>query len=97
MSVRSDENAPAIGLDAVEDDRRCLRRAGQRLVTKALLKLGHEVSQLIIRQLRDLAPQQSKSLSRLRETGSIDRVRFAIAAVDLARVGPDGGPESGRA
>src|SRR5438132_6852199 len=31
VSVRPDENAPAIGLDAVEDDGRGLCRAGQRL------------------------------------------------------------------
>src|SRR5437016_7218522 len=60
---------------------------------KHRLELGHEVAQLIIRQLRDVATQQSKSLSRLRETGSIDRVRFAIAAVDLARVGADRGAD----
>jgi hypothetical protein len=34
VQSRPDENAPAIGLDAVEDDRRGLCRAGQRLVTK---------------------------------------------------------------
>src|SRR6201993_4819720 len=92
-SVRPDENPPAIGLDAVEDDGRGLCSAGQRLFAKTPLELGHEVAQLIIRQLRDVAAQQSKSLSRLRETGSIDRVRFAIAAVDLARVGADRGPD----
>jgi len=74
VSVRPDENAPAIGLDAVEDDGRGLCRAGQRLVAKTPLELGHEVAQLIIRQLRDVAAQQSKSLSRLRETGSIASV-----------------------
>src|SRR6202007_1333793 len=92
VSVRPDENAPAIGLDAVEDDGRGLCRAGQRLVAKTPLAPGHEVTQLIIRQLGDVAAKQSKSLSRLRETGSIDRVRFAIAAVELARVGGDRGP-----
>src|SRR4029077_6718591 len=79
-----------------EDDGRGLCRAGQRLIAKTPLELGHEVAQLIIRQLRDVAPQQSKSLSRLRETGSIDRVRFAMAAVDLARVGADRGPDLAR-
>src|SRR5215469_9018310 len=87
VSVRPDENAPAIGLDAVEDDGRGLRRAGQRLVTKTPLELRHEISQLIVRQLRDVAAQQSKALPRMGETGSTDRIRFAIAAVDLARVG----------
>src|SRR5438270_13918052 len=61
--------------------------------SKMPLELGHEVTQLIVRQLRDVAAQQSKALPRLRETGSIDRVRFAIAAVDLARVGADRGPD----
>jgi len=75
------------------DDGRGLCRAGQRLVAKTPLELGHEVAQLIIRQLRDVAAQQSKSLSRLRETGSIDCVGFAIAAVDLARIGADRGPD----
>ncbi len=42
--------------------------------------------------MRDVAAQQSKALPRLRQTGSIDRIRFAIAAVDFARVGADGGP-----
>src|SRR6202040_1430794 len=93
VSIRPDENAPAIGLDAVEDDRRGLCRAGQRLVTKTPLERGHEVTQLIVRQLRDVAAQQSKALPRLGETSSIDRVRFAIAAVDLARVGADRGPD----
>jgi len=93
VSVRSDEDAPAIGLDTVEDDGRGLCRAGQRLVTKTPLELGHEVSQLIIRQLRDVAAQQSKTLSRLRENSSINRVRFAIAAMDLAGVGADRGPD----
>jgi hypothetical protein len=79
--------------DRPEDDGRGLCRAGQRLVAKTPIELGHEVAQLIIRQLRDVAAQQSKSLSRLRETGSIDRVRFAIDAVDLARVGADRGPD----
>ena len=55
VSVRPDENAPAIGLDAVEDDRRGLCRAGQRLVAKTPLELAHKVAQLIIRQLRDVA------------------------------------------
>src|SRR5215470_5925769 len=76
VSVRPSENTPAISLDAVEDDRRGLRRAGQRLVAKTPLQLGHEVTQLIVRQLRDVAAQQSKTLPRLRETGCIDRVRF---------------------
>src|SRR5215471_7873231 len=49
MSVRPNENTPAISLDAVEDDRRGLRRAGQRLVAKTPLQLDHEVAQLIIR------------------------------------------------
>jgi hypothetical protein len=49
VSVRPDENAPAIGLDAVEDDGRGLCSAGQRLVAKTPLELGHEVVQLIIR------------------------------------------------
>src|SRR5439155_2842595 len=93
MSVRPDENAPAIGLYAVEADRRGLRRGGQRLVAKPPLELGHEVTQLIVRQLRDVAAQQSKALPRLGKTGSIDRVRFAIAAVDSARVGADRGPD----
>src|SRR5262249_19650733 len=96
VSIRPDENAPAIGLDAVEDDGRSLCCAGQRLVAKTPLDLGHEVTQLIIGQLRDVAAQQGKSLSRLRETGSIDRVRFAIAAVDLACVGADRGPDLAR-
>src|SRR5262249_2598819 len=74
LSVRPDENAPAIGLYAVEDDGRGLCRAGQRLVTKTLLELGHEFTQLIVRQLRDVAAQQGKAFPRLRETGSIDRV-----------------------
>ena len=64
-----------------------------RLVAKTPRELGHEVAQLVIRQLQDIAAQQSKTLSRLRETSSIDRVRFAIAAVDLARVGADRGPD----
>src|SRR6516225_2244727 len=42
-SVRPDEDAPAIGLDAVEDDRRGLCRAGQCLLAKTPLELGHEV------------------------------------------------------
>ena len=46
-------------------------------------ELGHDLTQLIVRQLRDVAAQQSKALPRLRETGSIDRVRFAIAAMSL--------------
>src|SRR6202043_3162427 len=33
---------------------------------------------------------------RLRETGSIDGVRFAITAVDLTRVGADRGPDLAR-
>jgi MFS family permease len=37
------------GLYAVEDDRRGLCRAGQRLVAKTPLELGHEVTQLIVR------------------------------------------------
>src|SRR6516225_8138725 len=74
ISVRPHENAPTIGLDAVEDDGRGLCRTGQRLIAKTPLELGHEVAQLLIRQLRDVAAQQSKSLSRLRETGSIDCV-----------------------
>src|SRR6202035_136720 len=94
VSIRPDENAPAIGHDAVEDDRRGLCRAGQRLVTKTPLERGHEVTQLIVRQLRDVAAQQSKALPRLRETGSIARVRFAIAAVDLARAKTGGGPKA---
>src|SRR5262249_50727419 len=49
VSIRPDEYAPAIGLDTVEDDRRGLCRAGQRLVTKTPLELGHEVTQLIVR------------------------------------------------
>src|SRR5438552_17214021 len=48
------------------------------------------------KELRDVAAQQSKALPRLRETGSINRVRFAIAAVDLARVGADRGPDLAR-
>src|SRR6201987_1741961 len=79
LSVRPDEKAPAIGLDAVEDDGRGLCRAGQLLVAKTPIELGHEVAQLIIRQLRDVAAQQSEALPRVRELGSIDRVRFAIA------------------
>jgi hypothetical protein len=43
--------------------------------------------------LRDVAAQQSKSLLRVSETGSIDRVGFAIAAVDLPRIGADRGPD----
>src|SRR5262249_15205485 len=70
-----------------------LCRAGQRLVAKTSLELGHEVAQMIVRQLRDVAAQQRKALPRPRETGSINRVRFAIAAVDLARVGADRGPD----
>src|SRR5207237_3632868 len=38
------------GLYAVEDDRRRLCRAGQRLVAKTPLELGHEVTQLIVRK-----------------------------------------------
>jgi hypothetical protein len=72
VSVRPDENAPAICPD------------------EAPLELGHEVAQLIIRQLRDVAAKQSKSLSRLSKTSSINRVLFAIAAVDFARVGRSG-------
>ena len=49
LSVDPHENAPAIGLDAVEDDRRGLCRAGQALVAKTPLQLGHEIAQLIIR------------------------------------------------
>jgi hypothetical protein len=49
VSVWPDQNAPAIGLYAVEDDRRGLCRAGQRLVAKTPLELGHEVTQLIVR------------------------------------------------
>ena len=56
------------------DDGRGLCRAGQRLVAKTPLELGYEVPQLIIRQLRDVAAQQSKSRPRQRETGSIERV-----------------------
>ena len=63
------------------------------LVAKTPLELDHEVTQLIVRQLRDVAAQQSKALPRLRETANINRVRFAIAAVDLARVGADRGPD----
>ena len=49
VSVRPDEDAPAIGLDACEDDRRSLRRAGQCLITKTLLEVAHEIAQLIVR------------------------------------------------
>jgi hypothetical protein len=44
VSVHPHENAPAIGLDAVEDDRRGLCRAGQPLVAKAPLQVGHEIA-----------------------------------------------------
>jgi hypothetical protein len=38
VSIRPDENAPAISLDAFVNDRRGLRRAGQRLVAKTPLE-----------------------------------------------------------
>jgi hypothetical protein len=41
-------------------------RAGQRLIAKTPLKLGHKVAQLITRQLRHIAAEQSKALPRLR-------------------------------
>src|SRR5215470_1732614 len=69
VSIRPYENAPAIGLDAVDDDRRGLCRAGQRLLTKTALEFGHEITHLIVRQLRDVTAQQSKAFPRLRETG----------------------------
>ena len=59
-------------------------------------RVYHQVTQLIVRQLRDVAAQQSKALPRVRETGSVNPVRFAIAAVDLARVGADRGPDLAR-
>src|SRR6202008_2550763 len=55
VGVRPDENPPAIALDAVEDDRRRLCRASERLVTKTPFELGHEAAQLIVRKLRDVA------------------------------------------
>ena len=47
---------------------RCWRSSSSsaaRRITKTPLELGHEVTQLIVRQLRDVAAQQSKALSRL--------------------------------
>ena len=79
-------------VDGSRNDRRGLRRAGQRLVAKTALELVHEIAQLIVRQLRDVATQQSKALPCLREAGCIDRVQLAIAALDLSRVGADRGP-----
>src|SRR5438132_1395500 len=49
--------------------------------SKMPLELGHEVTQLIVRQLRDVAAQQSKALPHLRETGSIDRLPLAVGNV----------------
>ena len=54
VSIRPDENAPAIGLDPIEDDRGGLCRAGQRLVTKTPLERGsrpHPKRPLLLRKV----------------------------------------------
>jgi hypothetical protein len=79
-------------LSAVEDDGRGLCRAGQRLVAETPLELGHEVAQLIIRQLRDVAARQAnRSRACARPAASI--ASDSRSPLWILRVGADQGPD----
>src|SRR5215471_17355008 len=49
VRVRTDENAPFIGLNPVENDCRRLGRAGRRLLAKTALPLGDDFPNVVVR------------------------------------------------
>src|ERR1700730_16100173 len=52
MGVWPDQNAPLVGLDSVEDDRRRFGGAGRRLLAEAELGLGQPLPDLVVRHGR---------------------------------------------
>src|SRR4051794_33983318 len=55
LRVLADEDAPAVGLDAVEDDLGGFRRTGRRLLGKSPLALGDDVADVVVGHRRDVA------------------------------------------
>src|SRR5204862_560619 len=85
MRVLADEDTPAVGLDAVEDDLGRFRRTGRRLLGKSPLALGDDVADVVVGHRRDVAAHRGEPRPRLRELLLGHRVGLT-AALDLARV-----------
>src|SRR3984893_16200883 len=83
MGVWPDQNAPLVGLDSVEDDRRRFGGAGRRLLAEAALALGDPLPDVVVRHGRGVSAHRGKARPRLRQLRRVHRIRL-IAALDLA-------------
>src|SRR6266853_1006468 len=80
--VRSDQDAPTLGLDPVEDDRRS-RRCGRRsLLAKAPFAFCHDFPNLVVRHRRYLGATRSNACPRVCNLPRIHYIGIS-AAVDL--------------
>ena len=72
MGVWPDQNAPLVGLDSVEDDRRRFGGAGRRLLAEAALALGDPLPYLDRRVLLLLRSVLSSRCSPYADGAGID-------------------------
>src|SRR6516165_885696 len=90
MGVWPDQNAPLVGLDSVEDDRRRFGGAGRRLLAEAALALGDPLPDLVVRHGRGVSAHRGDA--RPRQLRRVHRIRL-IAALHLAGIERDRGPD----
>src|SRR5690349_17971096 len=95
MRVLADEDAPAVSLDAVEDDLGRFRSAGRRLLGKAPLALGDGLADIVVRESRVIAARRGDARAGIRDLLLRHRVGLA-AALDLARIQRDRGADMAR-
>src|SRR4029077_14699456 len=68
MGVWPDQNAPLVGLDSVEDDRRRFGGAGRRLLAEAALALGDPRSSIPLNTRKVQSGNQVAHISRCSNT-----------------------------
>ena len=64
MGIVADQDAPLIGLDAIEDDGRRCRRGGRRLLLKALCPLGRSFARMSLSDIADASVAEAAIRAR---------------------------------
>jgi hypothetical protein len=83
MGVWPNQNAPLVGLDSVEDDRRRFGGAGRRLLEEATLALGDPLPDVVVRHGRGISAHRGKARPRLRQLRRVD----ALASLGIDHIG----------
>src|SRR5712664_1574950 len=85
FGVGADQDAPAVGLDALEDDFGGLGGAGRRLLDEAPRPFLGKPGDVAVRQVRHVDAHRGDPCAHLGDFLGIHGVRI-VAALDLARV-----------